>query len=101
MAEPTGVLDMVVERFIRPRSRLLMGIVREIVGEDVPQEKVELCALSIVGQCIHVVHGRPIITRLYPDLCYSQDDIERLANHVSQFCLAALQNLSATDGDEA
>jgi AcrR family transcriptional regulator len=101
MAEPTGVLDLVVERFIRPRSQLLMGIIRDVVGDGVPQRKVEQCSLSIVGQCIHLVHGRPIIMRLYPHLSYSQKDIERLARHVTEFCLAALRNLPANDGENA
>jgi len=98
MAEPTTILEMVVERFIRPRFELLVSIVRGVVGNNLPRRTLELCAESIVGQCVHLVHGRPIIVRVMPHLSYSREDIERLAEHVTQFCLAALKHLPAQPG---
>lgn len=99
MAEPTGALDVVVDKFIRPRFRLLVEIVRELAGSRPSEQEVELCAESIIGQCIHLVHGRPITTRLMPYLSYSPEDVERLASHVTEFSLSALQHLRAGNGE--
>jgi AcrR family transcriptional regulator len=99
MSEPTAALDMVVERFIRPRFLLLVSIVRDILGEHPPQENVELCAESIVGQCLHLMHGRPIVTRLMPHMTYTADNIEVLVRHITTFSLAALDHLNVTSGN--
>ncbi len=98
MAEPTEVLDIVVARFIRPRFGLLVGIIRELVGEETPQREIELCAESVVAQCIHFVHGRAIITRLMPFLTYSESDIDMMARHITQFSLAGLKSCTQTEG---
>ncbi len=98
IAEPTGALDMVVERFIRPRFNLLVGIVRELAGNDTPLDRAQLCAQSIVSQCVHFHRGRPIIIRLMPHLTYSRQDMDALAEHITQFCLRAIRNLGCDDG---
>lgn len=98
IAEPTGALDMVVERFIRPRFNVVVGIVRDLAGSDVPLEKIQLCAQSIVGQCVHFHRARPIITRLMPHLTYSPRDMDALAEHITQFSLRAIRNLGHDEG---
>jgi len=98
MAEPTEVLDIVVARFIRPRFGLLVGIIRDLVGEETPQREIELCAESVVAQCIHFVHGRAIVTRLLPFFTYSESDIDMMARHITQFSLAGLKSLAKTEG---
>jgi len=97
MLEPTGVLDMVVERFIRQKFEVLTGIVRSLVGDGASQEMLERCAASVVGQCMHLAHGRPIITRLIPYVSYSPEGVERMAEHVTRFSLAALTGLRAAE----
>jgi TetR/AcrR family transcriptional regulator, regulator of cefoperazone and chloramphenicol sensitivity len=100
MSDPSSVLDMVVEQFIRPRFNLLAGIVRELLGDEASSGQVELCTTTIIGQCIHLVHGRPITSRLMPYLTYSGDTIEELAEHVTRFSLAALKNIPVS-GDKS
>jgi AcrR family transcriptional regulator len=100
MADPSSVLDMVVERFIRPRFNLLAGIVRELLGEEASGRQVELAATSIIGQCIHLVHGRPITSRLMPYLAHSEDMIEELAEHVTRFSMAALRNVPVAEASQ-
>lgn len=99
MAEPTEALDMVVERFFRPRFNLLASIVRELAGEAMPQRQIEMCVQSIIGQCIHLVHAQPIATRLMPYLSYSPEDLDRVAEHITAFSLAALANLRTSNGE--
>ncbi len=101
MAEPTGALDMVVERYIRPRFELLVEIIAGILPDPPDRQTLELCAESVVGQCVHLVHARPILVRILPFLTYSRADIERLAAHVTRFCLSALRNISGNGGGAA
>lgn len=101
MAEPTAALATVVERFIRPRFELLVSIIRGLAGQDMSNQRVELCAESIVAQCVHLVLARPIIERILPHLSYSQEGIDRLAKHVTLFSVAALENLPTTDEGKA
>ncbi|NLX12365.1 MAG: CerR family C-terminal domain-containing protein [Phycisphaerales bacterium] len=98
LAEPTGALDMVVDKFIRPRFRLLGEIVRGLMDEQVSQQQVELCVQSIIGQCVHLVNSRAVTSRLMPYLTYTPEDLERMAEHVSEFSLCALRQMGNGNG---
>jgi AcrR family transcriptional regulator len=95
MIEPTGALDALVEEKIRPTAMQLGQIVRELVGPDVAEETVRLCAMSIVSQCVFHHHCRPVVSRLFPQQTFSGEDVERLAEHITQFSLGALKQLAA------
>ena len=99
LIEPTGALDMILEQMIRPRFTLLKSIVRELLPEGTPELKVALCAESVIGQCIHIGHGRPVVGRLIPELDYSPQCIEAIADHVTSFSLAAFANLESANAD--
>ncbi len=97
MIEPTSALDAVIEQSIRPRYDLLVSIVEELAGANIPAGAARLCASSVVGQIMHFHRGRPVITRLNPRLTYQPEDIEALAEHITWFSLAALKNLRAEE----
>ncbi len=94
MVDPTNALEQVVEHSYRPQFEKLLSIVRELVDGEMDGNTLRLCAMSIVGQCVHYYHVRPVITRLQPELKYRPEDIELLAEHVTQFSLAAIRHLS-------
>jgi AcrR family transcriptional regulator len=97
IADPTDALDTVVNESIRPQINLLIEIIRGLVGSNLSETKVRLCGASIVGQCMYFRHARPVVTRLYPELKYSREDIERVAEHVAQFSLAALKQFAVSE----
>ncbi len=92
LAEPTGVMDLIVERFIRPRFEELTAIVRELMPPRTSNLAVRLCAESILGQCAHIAHRRAVVSQLIPGLEYTPAGIELIAAHIAEFSLAALQN---------
>jgi AcrR family transcriptional regulator len=96
MIEPTGVLDEVVERSIRPRFDALQALLKPLLGDDAAPETLRRCAASIIGQCAFYRHSRPILTRLDPTLRFGADDLARLAEHITEFSLAGLRALRAT-----
>jgi TetR/AcrR family transcriptional regulator, regulator of cefoperazone and chloramphenicol sensitivity len=101
MAEPTQALDILIHEAFRPLFALLLSIVRELVGPGAQPTQVQLCADSIIAQCLHYQHARPVLVRFNPELRFDAADIERWANHITDFSLAALRHFAWHEtGDE-
>jgi len=90
MVDPTPALDHMVETVIRPRMHVLRDAIREIVGSDVPDQRVHDCIGSIMGQCLLYKHSLPVVCRLYPDMKFDAQEAMRLSEHISRFSLAGL-----------
>jgi TetR/AcrR family transcriptional regulator, regulator of cefoperazone and chloramphenicol sensitivity len=88
-AQPTEALDAVMEELIRPRSELVEGIVRDIVGPGVPERQVLSAVFSVGAQALFYLYHTGIIQRLHPDLP-GKDSAEELANHIVEFSLPGL-----------
>jgi len=97
MIEPTAALDSLVEERMRPMALQLWQIVAEILDCPLNDERVRLCGMSVVSQCVFYHHCRPVVSRLFPK--HPPQDaagIERLAEHITRFSLAAMKHLPAT-----
>ncbi len=94
MVEPTGALNVLVEMRLRPMADLLGGIVAEILGCSLRDEKVRLCSFSIVSQCVFFHHCRTMICQLFPEQHLDASAVDQLAGHVTRFSLAAMKHLS-------
>jgi AcrR family transcriptional regulator len=81
MIDPTPALDRLAREKMRPNHEQLGAMVRALLGPKATPERVRLCVLSIVGQCMFYRHSAPVIARLYPDLVPA-DEIERIPDHV-------------------
>jgi TetR/AcrR family transcriptional regulator, regulator of cefoperazone and chloramphenicol sensitivity len=97
MIEPTAALDTLVEKMLRPMAEKLRAIVRELLGAGVTDDQVRYCQLSIVSQCVHYRHARPVIQRLFPQQHYEPADIQALVDHITRFSLSALQGLARAE----
>lgn len=91
MSEPTEMLDPIVEHGVRPRFEFIKATVRELLGGEPSEEQLRLTAWSIVGQILFYRFGRPVITRLYPPLKLDDAELDRIAEHITAFTLAALR----------
>ena len=101
MAEPTRALDRLVEESILPVKKQLHGIVHELLGPGVPEARVHLACLSVIGQCLHYVHCRQMIGRLFPSNRQVHRDVDTLANHIFEFSLAGLAGIAPPACHEA
>jgi AcrR family transcriptional regulator len=90
MARPTPALDRLVAESIRPVKQRIAGIVREILGPGASDHRVGLACLSIIGQCLHYVHCREMIARLFPKGGDAPHNVETLTAHIYEFSLAGL-----------
>jgi AcrR family transcriptional regulator len=89
MSEPTGVLEAMVHREIRPRYEVLQGIIRDLAG-DVPPRVVAKCAASVLGQMMHYHFARPVLKLISPVYGDLERHVEELADHVTRFSLAGI-----------
>lgn len=95
MIEPTAALDALVEERMRPMAQELWRIVSAILDCPDTEERVRLCAFSVVSQCVFYHHCRPVICRLFPGQGpLEAEAIARLAEHITQFSLAAMKPVS-------
>jgi AcrR family transcriptional regulator len=98
MSNPSPAMQAVIEEGVRPMFNLLMGITREIVGETVPENVVKHAATSVVAQCIHYHHARPIITQLgHWDLSTDADRVV-LSRQLTEFSLGGLSRIRTVYG---
>lgn len=96
MIEPTAALDSLVEERMRPMVGQLWKIVSEILDCPMNDERVRLCSLSVVSQCVFYNHCRPVVSRLFPNkLPQDAASIGHLAGHITNFSLAAMKHFSA------
>lgn len=95
MIEPTAALDHVVANMIRPRFEFLSSLVREILGNAASDDRVRLCAASVIGQCLIYAHCRPVMDRLFDDERYDRRRTEQRADHIAEFSIAALRAIGA------
>ena len=95
MISPTASFDIIVDRAIRPGFLFLKELVQEMLGEDAPKEKVEKCALSIVGQCLYYRFANPVVRQLLPEQSFDEKGLEKIADHITEFSLSALKQLRA------
>jgi TetR/AcrR family transcriptional regulator, regulator of cefoperazone and chloramphenicol sensitivity len=90
LLEPTPALDSVVRKYMRPHKDALVEILRDLVGDDVPYEKILLCVVSIFGQCIYYVFATSVVERIAPEYIPLEDNIDLIVDHVFRFSLAGL-----------
>jgi AcrR family transcriptional regulator len=94
MIEPTAALDSLVEERMRPMAAQLWQIVAEILDCPPNDERVRLCSMSVVSQCVFYHHCRPVVSRLFPKhLPQNVANIERLADYITKFSLSAMKHL--------
>ncbi|MCA8989555.1 MAG: CerR family C-terminal domain-containing protein, partial [Planctomycetaceae bacterium] len=83
MARPTEACAELVHSFIAPKFALLLGVIDELVPDDVPLSKRHLLAFSVVGQCLLYRFHRPFGQLLIGDDEFeSLFDVPYLARHI-------------------
>lgn len=101
LAQPTEALAVVVERIIRPRSRLLCQIVARIIGSTPDSRTTRMGAHSVIGQIMHHMHARPVVQLLWPDWRPEADGYRAVIEHVVRFSLCGLTAMAAGSRDTA
>jgi AcrR family transcriptional regulator len=90
MSQPTPACAEFVRQFVRPNFEALQMILGELLPADVPPLKRYLIGFSIIGQCLHYRVARPVVTLLLGEEGVRRLDVDTLAEHITEFSLAAL-----------
>ncbi len=91
LANPTGLIRDVLYQLMEPRRMFFLGLLSEITGLRIEDERLLFCELSVINQC------RAVFTVRREDLEYllgqpfSEELVERLADHIVRFSLAGLR----------
>ena len=95
MANPTTALDALVETNIRPlRDECLRPTLRKLTEDRFDEKRLRYISASIMGQCHYYLQSRPILDRLYPDFEIGKAEINDIADHITEFSLAAITEMT-------
>lgn len=92
--QPTPAMAQVVEEGMRPVYKRVLKAVGELLGLSPDHEKTRLCNNSIIGQVLFYAHSRPVLSRLQPELSMTPEQLERIAEHIFEFSMASLMQMS-------
>ncbi|MDD5033667.1 MAG: CerR family C-terminal domain-containing protein [Methylococcaceae bacterium] len=99
IVNPTKALDHIVETILRPRFQILREILPQLLGPGFSHVDISRCILSIIGQCLMYRHSRSLVERLCPETIANAEEIDRTADSIVRFSLAALRGLAKERGD--
>ncbi|TVM19417.1 TetR/AcrR family transcriptional regulator [Oceanidesulfovibrio indonesiensis] len=88
MSDPTPALDALVEKEIRPKSKILRAAVGDLMNLPADHEAVLRVTISIITQVISLFQNRPALTLIFPELDWSGNSVERVRDHILTFSLA-------------
>ncbi len=88
--EPTPSFEPIIEKYIRPQKKILMSIVEELLPRSPSSRILASCCLSIIGQCIYYALGAPVIKKITEQTDQLEDNLEHLAEFVTQFSLGGI-----------
>jgi TetR/AcrR family transcriptional regulator, regulator of cefoperazone and chloramphenicol sensitivity len=91
IAQPTPAMARIVNSVLRPIYNQLCEVTGALIGLPATNEQTRLCAHSIMGQVIIYVLAGPLLSRLWPDLKMTPEQVDRIAGHVTEFSLAYLR----------
>jgi len=93
LANPTGLLEEVMQEEIRPLHEKMKSLIYELLGPHTSDMEVRFCVISIISQCINpmVAKNRRKEKQEGKDGPPGVDDIEAYSNHVVKFSLAGIR----------
>lgn len=93
-SQPTPAMTRVIDEAVRPIYKRALSAVGQMLGLPPDDETTRLCNNSIIGQVLFYAFSQPVLSRLQPDLKLTPEQIERIADHICEFSLAALAEMS-------
>ncbi len=98
MSNPTGLLAQVMHESLEPLRWQMIGVVRELLGEQAGEREIDLCCFSAMSQCMECArHMRlmrnyplPEGAQKLPKSPLVNADAETMAEHIYRFSLAGI-----------
>ncbi len=94
LAQPTAALDRVVAEVIGPNYAAMREVIGRILALPPDDEATRLSAHSVIAQVVHYAHAQPVIVRLWPQFELTQERLEQIAAHITNFSLCSLRAMA-------
>lgn len=90
MRDPTEAFELLVHESMRPRYDSLKELLAALLKRDRDDPLIQNCCLSVLGQMLIFVYGRPMLDRLklFPD--QSPDSVDAIAKHIHAYALSGI-----------
>jgi AcrR family transcriptional regulator len=96
MLAPSPALDTLREKEMYPKSRLMRGIVAELMGLPDHHPAVARGCISVIAPLvILLICDRRTLKRLFPEFGFTPDDAPAVVRHMVQFTLGGLAAVAA------
>ena len=101
LSRPSDACREIVEDYIRPMAEALAEILRELMPGSDWSKQTWLIGFSIVGQVLFYYINQPIVRLLMGEADYHTLSLDDLAEHITQFSLAAIGKAAPVEIDAA
>lgn len=91
LLDPTPAFGQILRGVSDPQWTRLEAIVAALLGPTASGEDVALASLSVAGQWAFFLYGRRMFEFRFADLAGRPDVVDRLADHIAEFSVAALR----------
>jgi AcrR family transcriptional regulator len=89
--DPTETCRQMVDDYFRPHFAMLLDILRELLGDDLPLHRLQQIGFSVVGQCLYYRVAGDVVTMMVGDAQRKEHfTIGQVAEHITQLTLSAL-----------
>jgi TetR/AcrR family transcriptional regulator, regulator of cefoperazone and chloramphenicol sensitivity len=92
MTDPSPGLDLFIDQVIRPNSVRVGKLIAELMNLPPDDPRVGACVASVQTQMVG--YFGPMIKRIAPQLKFTPEFIEALANHIAEFSLAGIRGVA-------
>ena len=97
MAAPTLALEQIAKEALFPQIQHLEKVIDQILDDSVDEKQRTLCKHSIIGQCVFFNFSRPLREIIIGKKELPEEEINRLAQHVTRFSLGGLKEIGETN----
>lgn len=89
--EPTEALDYLVKEIVTSQHAITRSVVAAVAGRELTEEELSQLSISLVSQCFYYGLAEPMLTRLGVTIPRTEEEIDRLAAHITRFSLAGIR----------
>jgi AcrR family transcriptional regulator len=91
MTEPTPALDLIISKGIKPATERLTKLISEVMGLPADDPHVLMGMSATQGLCIWYRSSRTVAERMFPELQFTPESIDWMAEFIADFSLAGLR----------
>lgn len=91
LANPTGLLQEILQKEINPQREALHTIIFELLGPEATGQQIHFCQASIVGQCFHLMRVKQLLAdNTNGKNGFALHDLDAFTDHIVTFSLAGI-----------